>query len=78
MRVLITGGAGMVGSHINYLNRRIWDNSGRREGEGSKIARELGFKPKTSLNFDIDQTIEWTQSNLGLINIAIDKHNKIK
>ena len=64
------------GSHINYFNRRSWDNSGRRIGEGSKIARELGFKPKTSLDFGIDQTIKWTQSNLGIIHLAIDKHNK--
>lgn len=63
-------------SHVKYLERRTWDNSGRRIGIATKIAHELGFSPKISLEHGIDYTINWTKNNLDLINLAIEKHSK--
>jgi UDP-glucose 4-epimerase len=63
-------------SHVNYFDRRTWDNSGRRVGMGTKIAHELGFSPKISLDFGIDSTIKWTKNNLDLINLTIGKHSE--
>jgi nucleoside-diphosphate-sugar epimerase len=61
---------------VNYFDRRTWDNSGRRVGMGTKIAHELGFSPKISLDFGIDSTIKWTKNNLDLINLTIGKHSE--
>jgi UDP-glucose 4-epimerase len=53
---------------------RLWDRAGRRVGSTRKSREELGFQAGTSLEEGLGRTIEWTQSNLDLIERAIAKH----
>ena len=61
---------------IEYLPRRTWDNSGKRYGSTEKAQRELGFKAQVGLEKGLQQTVEWTQENLSLIDSCISKHQK--
>ena len=61
-------------SKIIISEKRIWDNSGRRVGDTQKSENDLGFIAKTSLTDGLDETINWTQNNLGRIMKTIHKH----
>ena len=56
--------------------RRTWDHSGNRFGSPVKAADELGFVARTTLEAGLDRTIDWTRSNLALIDAAIDRHRE--
>ena len=61
---------------IEFLPRRVWDNSGKRYGSTEKAHQELGFKAQVSLEKGLQQTIEWTQKNQSFIDSCISKHQK--
>ncbi|MGI8837266.1 MAG: NAD-dependent epimerase/dehydratase family protein [Pyrinomonadaceae bacterium] len=61
---------------IEFLPRRVWDNSGKRYGSTEKAHKELGFNAQVSLEKGLQQTIEWTQKNLSLIDSCISKHQE--
>lgn len=62
-------------SEINQVERRFWDNSGRRLGEVSKSKHELDFHSLTNLNVGLEKTIVWTKSNFDIIKSTINKHS---
>jgi nucleoside-diphosphate-sugar epimerase len=62
-------------SEIKQVERRYWDNSGRRLGEVSKSKRELDFYSLTSLDVGLEKTIIWTKSNFDIIKSTISKHD---
>ena len=56
--------------------RRSWDHSGRRVGSTKKSEREIGFVARTSLREGLRRTIEWTRTNLDLIDRCVRKHEQ--
>jgi UDP-glucose 4-epimerase len=56
--------------------RRPWDHSGNRFGSTVKAAGQLGFEATTTLESGIRRTIDWTRSNLGIIESAISRHRE--
>ena len=56
--------------------KRDWDNSGKRFGSTIKSKKELGFEACIELTEGLYKTIDWTKSNLDLIEKNIRKHNK--
>lgn len=61
---------------IEFLPRRVWDNSGKRYGSTEKAVKELGFEAQVRLERGLEQTIEWTQQNLSFIDSCVNKHQK--
>lgn len=59
---------------IQHLPKRTWDNSGKRFGCPLKAKQEIGFEAKTDFYEGLKGTIEWTKSQLNLIERTIDKH----
>jgi nucleoside-diphosphate-sugar epimerase len=59
---------------FDYLQRRPWDNSGKRFASIKKSEQELGFKAGISIEQGLRITIEWTRKNLDIINKCIEKH----
>jgi nucleoside-diphosphate-sugar epimerase len=55
---------------------RPWDRAGRRVGSTRKSREQLGFEARWSLEGGLTRTMEWTRSNLDLIERAIAKHSK--
>jgi nucleoside-diphosphate-sugar epimerase len=55
---------------------RPWDRAGRRVGSPRKSREQLGFEARWSLEGGLTRTMEWTRSNLDLIERAIAKHSK--
>jgi UDP-glucose 4-epimerase len=53
---------------------RPWDRAGRRVGSTRKSREELGFEARWSLEDGLARTMEWTRSNLDLIERAMAKH----
>jgi len=54
---------------------RDWDNSGRRFGSTEKSRREIGFEAKVSMREGLAATVDWTRSNLTLIESRIRNHD---
>ena len=54
---------------------RDWDNSGRRFGSTEKSRREIGFEAKVSMREGLAATVDWTRSNLALIESRIRNHD---
>ena len=61
-------------SKVELLPKRSWDNSGKRFGSVEKSKSELGFEAITSIEEGVKKTIEWTKSNLTLIETTMNKH----
>ena len=61
-------------SEIQLMQRRSWDNSGRRLGEVNKSKNELNFSAETNLVVGLEKTVKWTKSNFTLIENTIGKH----
>jgi nucleoside-diphosphate-sugar epimerase len=55
---------------------RPWDRAGRRVGSPRKSREQLDFEARWSLEGGLTRTMEWTRSNLDLIERAIAKHSK--
>jgi nucleoside-diphosphate-sugar epimerase len=55
---------------------RPWDRAGRRVGSTRKSREQLGFEARWSLEDGLAQTMEWTRSNLDLIERAMAKHTE--
>lgn len=61
-------------SKIEYLPKRSWDNSGKRFASTVKAKEKLGFEAEVPHVDGIKRTVEWTRSNLDLIERCIEKH----
>jgi UDP-glucose 4-epimerase len=55
---------------------RPWDRAGRRVGSTRKSREELGFEARWALEDGLTRTMEWTRSNLDLIERAMAKHSE--
>ena len=53
---------------------RSWDRSGKRFGSTEKAKEKIQFAAEVPLNDGLKQTVEWTKSNLALIEACIAKH----
>lgn len=60
-------------SKITISGKRDWDSSGRRLGSVVYSANEIGFESKIKLIDGLRQTIDWTISNMNLIENNISK-----
>jgi nucleoside-diphosphate-sugar epimerase len=56
---------------------RDWDRSGKRFASTDKSERELSFIAQVDVREGIRRTVEWTKSNVDLIQRSIAKHNKM-
>ena len=56
---------------------RPWDRAGRRVGSTRKSRERLGFEARWSLEDGLTRTMEWTRSNLDLIERAMAKHKAL-
>jgi UDP-glucose 4-epimerase len=61
-------------SEIKVAPARPWDRAGRRVGSTRKSREELGFAAQTQLDEGLEQTVEWTRTNMDLIERAMAKH----
>jgi len=61
-------------SKLIIERRRTWDHSGRRFGDPSKSAQELGFRTQITFDEGLKSTIKWTLDNFDLISSSINKH----
>ena len=61
-------------SKLRIEGRREWDHSGRRFGDPSKSANEIGFKTQIPFDQGLKNTIKWTKDNFELISNVIGKH----
>jgi nucleoside-diphosphate-sugar epimerase len=55
---------------------RLWDRAGRRVGSTRKSREQLGFEARWSLEDGLTRTMEWTRSNMDLIERAMAKHSE--
>ena len=61
-------------ARIDLAERRSWDHSGNRVGSTDKAEASLGFTAEIPLGEGIRRTVDWTKSNLAVIDGAIDRH----
>ena len=61
-------------AELRLAPRRDWDHSGNRVGSTDKARSGLGFDAEVGLADGIRRTVEWTRSNLAVIDAAIDRH----
>lgn len=61
-------------TELDRLPKRPWDNSGKRFGSPEKARRELGFEAKVDITDGLQRTIDWTRSNLDMIERTMAKH----
>jgi nucleoside-diphosphate-sugar epimerase len=59
---------------IEFAGRRAWDHSGNRLGSTDKAWENLAFTAEVGLRDGIQRTVEWTRSNLPVIDAAVDQH----
>ena len=59
---------------IDEKPARAWDRSGKRHGDPSKSADELGFKAQVSLPEGLQKTIRWTKENMPIIKRCMEPH----
>jgi len=61
-------------SELQVGKRRSWDHSIMRVGSTEKARRELGLEAEVPLEEGLGRTIDWTRTNLPLIEQCIAKH----
>jgi UDP-glucose 4-epimerase len=61
-------------SQLEVGPRRPWDHSVLRFGSPEKARRELGFEAETTLEDGLSATIDWTRTNLALVDRCIERH----
>jgi nucleoside-diphosphate-sugar epimerase len=59
---------------LRLAERRTWDHSGNRLGSTDKARSMLGFSAEVGLPDGIRRTVDWTRSNLAVIDAAIERH----
>ena len=59
---------------LEMLPGRTWDHSGKRFGSTEKARRCLGFQASMALSDGLRRTIDWTRSNLSVIEGCIQRH----
>jgi UDP-glucose 4-epimerase len=62
-------------AQIDFRPRRDWDRSVRRLGSTAKALRELGFECHVPIGEGVRLTVEWTLSNLELIDGCVRRHD---
>jgi nucleoside-diphosphate-sugar epimerase len=63
-------------TEIQLAERRAWDHSGNRLGSTEKARARLGFDAEVGLREGIGRTVDWTRSNLAVIEAAIAQHRE--
>ena len=61
---------------IQLAERRSWDHSGNRLGSTDKSRAGLGFTAEVGLAEGIKRTVDWTRSNLAVIDAAVERHSE--
>ncbi|MDQ2853394.1 MAG: NAD-dependent epimerase/dehydratase family protein [Chloroflexota bacterium] len=61
---------------IQLAERRTWDHSGNRLGSTDKSRAALGFTAEVGLAEGIKRTVDWTRSNLAVIDAAVERHSE--
>jgi nucleoside-diphosphate-sugar epimerase len=61
-------------AELQLAERRTWDHSGNRVGSTDKASSSLGFVAEVGLADGIRRTVDWTRSNLAVIDAAIERH----
>lgn len=61
-------------THIEYMDARSWDRSGKRFGSTDKAKTEIGFHAQTSLEDGLKKTIEWIKENRSFVLSNVSKH----
>lgn len=56
---------------------RDWDRSGKRFASTEKAEREIGFAAQVDTREGVRRTVEWTRSNLELIERSMARHDKM-
>lgn len=59
---------------LDLAPKRSWDRSGKRFGSTEKAKEKIGFAAEVNLKDGLKQTVDWTKSNLPLIEACIAKH----
>ena len=59
---------------IEYAGRRAWDHSGNRVGSTEKARSSLRFVAEIGLREGIQRTVEWTRSDMAVIDGAVERH----
>ena len=60
---------------IERLPARDWDRSGKRFGATEKSRDKLEFEATLTIEHGIRRTVDWTQANRALIQLAIARHD---
>jgi nucleoside-diphosphate-sugar epimerase len=63
-------------AELQVAERRTWDHSGNRVGSTDKARASLGFSAEVGLSDGIRRTVDWTRSNLAVIEAAIARHRE--
>ena len=63
-------------AELQVAERRTWDHSGNRVGSTDKARAGLGFTAAVGLGDGIRRTVDWTRSNLAVIDAAIGRHRE--
>jgi nucleoside-diphosphate-sugar epimerase len=63
-------------TEVQLAERRAWDHSGNRLGSTEKARARLGFDAEVGLREGIGRTVDWTRSNLAVIEAAIAQHRE--
>ncbi len=61
-------------STIEYVPRRSWDHSVRRQADNSKAVTKLGLKPSVGLAEGIERTVDWFREYRDSIEKAMEKN----
>jgi UDP-glucose 4-epimerase len=59
---------------LEMTGKRAWDRSGKRYGSPDRARDEIGFAAEVDLVDGLQRTIDWTRSNLPLIQTCIARH----
>jgi nucleoside-diphosphate-sugar epimerase len=61
-------------SKLELMPKRPWDTSGKRFGSTEKSKTKLDFEATIGIDEGLKTTIEWTKSNLEMIERTMFKH----
>ncbi|MGE3809640.1 MAG: NAD-dependent epimerase/dehydratase family protein [Gemmataceae bacterium] len=61
---------------IELAPKRTWDRSGKRYGSTDKARDEIGFAAAVRLEEGLQRTIQWTETNMKMIESCIARHQQ--